>query len=101
MKSSNKNIILYLSLETNKFSRALSDHAFCFLLASNTTIYDSCFHHGCQNDGVCVLNDTSGYTCNCTEGYGGFFCEVELGIVAVWGLYSERVPLFMFNLWIY
>ena len=34
-------------------------------------------------------NDTIGYTCNCTEEYGGFFCEVELG---------TRIPSLFFYL---
>ena len=47
--------------------------------ASNVTDQDNCGNHDCQNDGTCQQNDTVGYTCICTEEYGGHFCEVKLG----------------------
>ena len=50
----------------------------CFA-ASNVTDQDNCGSHDCQNDGTCQQNDTVGYTCICTEEYGGHFCEVKLG----------------------
>ncbi|XP_045199207.2 uncharacterized protein LOC123553574 [Mercenaria mercenaria] len=45
---------------------------------------DHCGSNRCKNNGICVPS-TAGYTCNCTELYGGPFCEEEL----VHGNWSE------------
>lgn len=48
---------------------------------------NECLNSPCQNFGVCIQTrswNEDGFTCLCTEGYGGYLCDVEIGTQHIW-----------------
>lgn len=51
-----------------------------------------CQSQPCQNGGTCLpLNDNSGYTCICSTGFTGTFCEQSMWyFIVCWQQYSKK-----------
>ena len=52
---------------------------------------NECDSEPCQNSGVCTLMATHGYTCDCSEGYEGEYCETATGMYTLTAILIKQV----------